>query len=108
MFFTTTKSAAAADFYTLLNQKRVVKNIQRKDDRMNSLYTVKFFLSYMKSSKISTTPIMAMGCRQCLPFSVVQLKSKRCQKLHCRNGVVDTFGQGVNLASASTSFFSFF
>ena len=34
-----------------------------------------------------------MGCRQCLPFSVVQLKGKHCQKPHCRNGVVDTFGQ---------------
>ena len=36
---------------------------------------------------VSTTPIMAMGCRQCLPLSVVQLKGK-----HCRNGVVDTLG----------------
>ena len=37
----------------------------------------------------------AMGCRQCLPLSVVQLKGKHCQKPHCRNGVVDTFGQSV-------------
>ena len=29
-----------------------------------------------------------MGCRQCLPLSVVQLKGKP----HCHNGVVDTFG----------------
>ena len=36
-----------------------------------------------------------MGCRQCLPFSVVQLKGKHCRKAHCRNGVVDTFGQWV-------------
>ena len=35
----------------------------------------------------------AMGCRQCLPLSVVQLKGKHCRKLHCCNGVVDTFGQ---------------
>ena len=42
---------------------------------------------------VSTTPITAMGCRQCLPLSVVQLKGKHCRKLHCRNGVVDTFGQ---------------
>ena len=32
-----------------------------------------------------------MGCRQCLPFSVVQLKGKHWRKTHCRNGVVDTF-----------------
>ena len=41
---------------------------------------------------VSTTPIMAMGCRQCLPLCVVQLKAKHCLKPHCRNGVVDTFG----------------
>ena len=29
-----------------------------------------------------------MGCRQCLPLSVVQLKSKHCRKPHCRNGAV--------------------
>ena len=40
---------------------------------------------------VSTTPIMAIGCRQCLPLSVVQLKGKHCQKTHCCNGVVDTF-----------------
>ena len=40
---------------------------------------------------ISTTPITAMGCRQFLPLSIVQLKSRHCQKFHCRNGVVDTF-----------------
>ena len=41
---------------------------------------------------VSTTPITAMGCRQCLLLSVVQLKGKHCQKPHCLNGVVDTFG----------------
>ena len=30
-----------------------------------------------------------MGCRQCLPLSVVQLKGKHCRKPLCRNGVVD-------------------
>ena len=35
---------------------------------------------------------MAMGCRQCLPLSLLQLKGKHCQKPHCCNGVVDTFG----------------
>ena len=34
-----------------------------------------------------------MGCRQCLPLSVVQLKWKHCQNTHCCNGVVDMFGQ---------------
>ena len=32
----------------------------------------------------STTPITAMGCRQCLPLSVVQLKGKHCRKPHCQ------------------------
>ena len=31
-------------------------------------------------TNVSTTPITAMGCRQCLPLSVVQLKGKQCQK----------------------------
>ena len=34
--------------------------------------------------RISTTPITAMGCQQCLPLSVVQLKGKHCRKPHCR------------------------
>ena len=41
---------------------------------------------------VSTTPITAMGCRQYLFLSVVQLKGKHCGKPHCRNKVVDTFG----------------
>ena len=48
--------------------------------------------SLMLCPNVSTTPITAMGCRQCLPLSVVQLKGKHCRKPHCRNGVVDTFG----------------
>ena len=48
--------------------------------------------SKASSLSVSTTPITAMGCRQCLPLSVVQLKGKHCRKPHCRNGVVDTFG----------------
>ena len=32
-----------------------------------------------------------MGCQQCLPLSVVQLKGKHCRKPHCHNEVVDTF-----------------
>ena len=56
-------------------------------------------LDYMKDDSqcpnLSTTPITAMGCRQCLPLSVVHLKGKHWQKPHCRNGIVDTFGQKV-------------
>jgi hypothetical protein len=44
---------------------------------------------------VSITPITAMGFRQCLPLTVVQLKDKHCRKPHCRNGAVDTFGLGV-------------
>ena len=40
---------------------------------------------------VSTTPVTARGCRQCLPLSVVQLQGKHCRKPHCRNRVVDTF-----------------
>ena len=47
--------------------------------------------SFGKPPNVSTTPITAMGCRQCLSLSVVQLKGKLCQQPHCRNGVVDTF-----------------
>ena len=41
---------------------------------------------------VSTTPITARGCKQCLSLSVVQMKGKHCWKPHCPNGVVDTFG----------------
>ena len=34
-------------------------------------------------------PITGMGCRQCLPLSVVLPKGKHCWKPHCRNGVVE-------------------
>ena len=44
------------------------------------------------SLNVSRAPIMAIGYRQCLPLSVVQLKVKHFQKTHCRNGVVDTIG----------------
>ena len=48
-----------------------------------------------KGPNVSKTPITAMECRQCLPLSVVQLKSKHCRKPHCRNGVLDTFRQSI-------------
>ena len=40
---------------------------------------------------VSTTPIMAMGSRQCLPLSVVQLKGKHYRNPNCPTGVVDIF-----------------
>ena len=45
-----------------------------------------------------------MGCWQCLPLSVVQLKGKHCRKSHCRNRVVDTFGQSMLQADDYTIF----
>ena len=48
---------------------------------------------------------MAMGCRQCLSLSDVQLKGKHCRKPHCRNGVVDTFGH-YQIIRTRTMFFS--
>ena len=46
-----------------------------------------------------------MGCRKCLPHSVVQLKGKHCQKPHCRNEVVDTFGHTqVNFHESDLNF----
>ena len=49
----------------------------------------------IQGPNVSTTLITAMGCWQCLPLSVVQLKGKHCRKPHCRNGVVDMFGQSL-------------
>ena len=37
-----------------------------------------FHLQMSNCPKISTTPITAMGCWQCLSLSVVQLKGKHC------------------------------
>ena len=62
------------------------------------LYTYQFLTrSYYDNQNsycpnVSTTPITAMGCWQCLPLSVVQQKGKHCRKPHCPNGVVETFG----------------
>jgi hypothetical protein len=63
--------------FKLLNKKITRKKSGGREER--------------RSRNVSTTPITAMGCRQCLPLSVVQLKGKHCRKPHCRNGVVDTF-----------------
>ena len=53
---------------------------------------------------VSTTSIMAMGCRQYLPHIVVQLKDR---KSHRRNGVVDTFGQKLSVEAKSTEIWEF-
>ena len=50
---------------------------------------------------------MAMGCRQWVPLSVVQLKGKHCRKPHCRNGVVDTFEQTLPKGVGMANFFTF-
>ena len=53
-----------------------------------------FFLAVIAQT---TTPIMAMGRRQCLPLSVVQLKGKHCRKPHCRNGVVTRYVWAIRI-----------
>ena len=58
-----------------------------------NVYLLIMYIGTGFSRNVSTTPIMAMGCWQCLPLIAVQLKGKHCQKPHCRNGVVDTFRQ---------------
>ena len=42
---------------------------------------------------ICESSLTVMGCWQCSPLILVELKGKHCGKLHCHNGVVDTFGQ---------------
>jgi hypothetical protein len=59
----------------------------------------------LQSPNVSTTPIKAMRCRQCLSHSFVQLKGKHCQKPNCLNGVVDTFGQNLHFWSSKRYIF---
>ena len=54
----------------------------------NKVFSLHDFLGL----NVSTTPIKAMECRQCLPLSVVQLRGKYCQKPNCHNVFVDMFG----------------
>ena len=56
-------------------------------------------LTGYQGSNVSTTPITAIRCRQCLSLGFVQLKGKHCQKTHCRNGVVGTFQRCWGLGS---------
>ena len=44
---------------------------------------------------VSTTTITAMGCRQCFPFTVVQLKDKHCRKTPSVMGLLIRLGTRV-------------
>ena len=57
----------------------------------------------MHGPKVSTTAIKAMGCRQLLPLSITQVKVNHCRKPHCRNGVVDRFGHGLEILARISS-----
>ena len=59
-------------------------------------------LSSHHSPNVSTTPITAMGCQQCLPLSVVQLKVNIAQKPIAIMGLQTRSGQ-VSLLSGFTS-----
>ena len=52
----------------------------------DSSWTLTMTFSYPSGlcPNISTPPIPALGCRQCLSLSVIQLKGKHCWKPHCR------------------------
>ena len=55
-------------------------------------YIFTTLMTYEKLQTPGNITLNLMGCWQCLPLSVVQLKGKHCRKPHCPNGVVDTFG----------------
>ena len=82
-----------------------VKILVKSWNRLSHCLFGRLYCTKIQCPNISTTPITAMECRQCLPLSVVQLKGKHCQKPHCCNGVVDTFGQG-NICKYWSSLFS--
>ena len=69
-------------------RKSEIRNVKRDSLTQNT-----YKCASQGCPNASSTPITAMGGRQCLPLSVVQLKVKHCRKPHCRNGVVDTFGR---------------
>ena len=63
-----------------------------KDPKKKGMYIlIKVALVDIPCPNVSTTPIMVMGCWQCLPLSVVKLKGKHCRNPNCRNGIVDSF-----------------
>ena len=66
------------NWWKLLRRQNLIPNNQHK---------IAYILVIWIGLNVTTTPITAMGCRQCLPLSVVQLEGR-----HCRYGVVDAFG----------------
>ena len=48
----------------------------------------------------------AMGCRQCLPLSDIQLKGKHCRKPNCHNGGVECRYVAAQICSNLTSAFN--
>ena len=70
--------------------KVTISSSKRCMHSFSKLIMVFHFSSNHHCPNVSTTPITAMGCQQCLPLSVVQLKGKHCRKPHCCSGVVDT------------------
>jgi hypothetical protein len=64
-----------------------------RSKEIKSYFSSRYGKVNWQGPNVSTIPITAMGCQQCLPLSVVQMKGKHCRKPHCRNGVVDTFRQ---------------
>ena len=83
------------------NVKRYVFKMYVENLRFTDSYTINIYRMIIGTSskpdlrhcpKVSTTPITAIGCQQCLPPSVFQLKDKHCRKPYCRNWAVDTFG----------------
>ena len=51
----------------------------------------------MPLSQVREESRPAMGCQQCLPLSIFQVKGKHCRKPHCRNGVVYELKQTLNV-----------
>jgi hypothetical protein len=81
-------------FFNESFRKELMK-IVGKPSLINSQVSYSGYLKQTQGPNVSTNSISAMGCWQCLYLSVVQLKGKHCRKPHCRNGVVDTFEQGL-------------
>ena len=50
----------------------------RPDTETNQNHQIFQTITMSHGLNVSTTPITAMGWRQCLPLSVVQLKVKHC------------------------------
>ena len=80
-------AARQSDRYIFLSFSMYVSS--RAEGSINQTYSSCFW-NIGLCPNVSLTPITAMGCRQCLPLCVVQLKGKHCPNPHFHNGVVDT------------------